>query len=191
MCGILGDRLGRQRMLVFVIMLISVATAAIGLFPTYAAIGFCRARAAFILMRLAQGFSVGGEAAGAMTFAERLHGGRRGLITSYAQIAPSSRCSPGPWSPLANFGLGQEAMEAWGWRIPFLLAIPMGLIGWYIRRAIADTPNFSRLKEGRPATNLLREAFATAEHRRAMLALFIPLMNGLATMCCSRTCRRS
>jgi MHS family proline/betaine transporter-like MFS transporter len=66
-CGILGDRIGRQKMLVFVIMLISVATAGIGMLPTYAAIGVA-APILLIGLRVLQGFSVGGEAAGAMTF---------------------------------------------------------------------------------------------------------------------------
>jgi MHS family proline/betaine transporter-like MFS transporter len=180
-CGVLGDRFGRQRMLVFVIMLISVATALIGVLPTYAAIGFA-APALLILLRLAQGFSVGGEAAGAMTFlAEHAREGRRGLTTSYAQIASFLALLTGTLVAAGlNAGLGADAMAAWGWRIPFLIAIPMGAIGWYIRKRIADTPNFSRLKEeGGLSRNPLREAFSSAVHRRAMLlAVFLPLMNG-------------
>jgi MFS transporter, MHS family, proline/betaine transporter len=180
-CGVLGDRFGRQRMLVFVIMLISAATALIGLLPTYAAIGFA-APALLILLRLAQGFSVGGEAAGAMTFlAEHAQEGRRGRITSYAQIASFLALLTGTLVAAGlNAGLGADAMAAWGWRIPFLLAVPMGAIGWYIRKRIADTPNFSRLKEeGGLSRNPLREAFSSPVHRRAMLlAVFLPLMNG-------------
>ena len=185
-CGYLGDRIGRQKMLVFVIMLISVATAGIGLLPPFAAIGVA-APILLVLLRLAQGFSVGGEAAGAMTFlAEHAPEGKRGLITSYAQIASFAALLTGtlvaysmsPW-------LTQAAIEGGGfgsfaWRIPFLVAIPMGVIGWYIRRAIADTPNFVKLKEeGGLAKNPLKEAFKSPVHRRAMaLAFFIPLMNG-------------
>lgn len=185
-CGYLGDRIGRQKMLVFVIMLISVATAGIGLLPPYAAIGVA-APILLVLLRLAQGFSVGGEAAGAMTFlAEHAPEGKRGLITSYAQIASFAALLTGtlvaysmsPW-------LTQAAVEGGGfgsfaWRIPFLVAIPMGVIGWYIRRAISDTPNFQKLKEeGGLAKNPLKEAFKSPVHRRAMaLAFFIPLMNG-------------
>jgi MHS family proline/betaine transporter-like MFS transporter len=180
-CGILGDRYGRQKMLVFVIMLISVATALIGALPTYAAVGFA-APALLILLRLAQGFSVGGEAAGAMTFlAEHAPEGHRGRVTSYAQIASFLALLTGTLVAAGmNAALGQAAMAAWGWRIPFLLAIPMGVIGWYIRKRIADTPNFARLKEeGGLSEHPLREAFSSPAHRRAMvLALFLPLMNG-------------
>lgn len=180
-CGHLGDRIGRQRMLVFVIMLISVATAAIGMLPTYAAIGVA-APCLLILMRVLQGFSVGGEAAGAMTFlAEHAPEGKRGLYTSYAQIASFLSLLTGTLIAAAmTSGLGPERMESFGWRVPFLLAIPLGITGIYIRRKITDTPNFTRLKEeGGLSKNPLKEAFASAEHRRAMwLALFIPLMNG-------------
>ena len=180
-CGHLGDRIGRQRMLVFVIMLISVATAVIGLLPTYASIGIA-APCLLILMRVLQGFSVGGEAAGAMTFlAEHAPEGKRGLYTSYAQIASFLSLLTGTLIAAAmSSGLGPDRMESFGWRIPFLLAIPLGITGIYIRKRITDTPNFTRLKEeGGLSKNPLKEAFASAEHRRAMwLALFIPLMNG-------------
>ncbi|MEU9155909.1 MFS transporter [Streptomyces sp. NPDC048417] len=180
-CGNLGDRIGRQRMLVFVIMLISAATAAIGLLPTYAAIGIA-APALLILLRVAQGFSVGGEASGAMSFlAEHAPEGRRGLYTSYAQIASFLSLLTGTLIAAAlTSGLGADRMESWGWRIPFLLAIPLGVTGIHIRKRISDTPNFTRLQEsGGLARNPLKEAFSSAEHRRAMLlALFIPLMNG-------------
>lgn len=77
-CGVLGDKVGRQKMLVFVIMLISAATAGIGVLPSYAAIGIA-VPLLLVALRLAQGFSVGGEAAGAMTFlAEHSPAGKRG-----------------------------------------------------------------------------------------------------------------
>ncbi|MFI5085176.1 MAG: MFS transporter [Actinomycetales bacterium] len=185
-CGYLGDRIGRQKLLVFVILLISAATAGIGMLPTYAAIGVA-APILMVLLRLLQGFSVGGEAAGAMTFlAEHAPEGKRGIITSYAQIASFAALLTGtlvaysmsPWlnqAAIAGGGFGSFA-----WRIPFLVAIPMGVIGWYIRKAISDTPNFQRLKEsGGLSKNPLKEAFSSPTHRRAMLlALFIPLMNG-------------
>lgn len=180
-CGYLGDRIGRQRMLVFVILLISVATAAIGLLPTYAAIGIA-APILLILLRVLQGFSVGGEAAGAMTFlAEHAPEGKRGLYTSFAQIASFLSLLTGTLIAAAmTSGLGPDRMQSFGWRIPFLLAIPLGITGIYIRKRISDTPNFTRLQEeGGLSKNPLKESFASAEHRRAMLlALFIPLMNG-------------
>ncbi|HJA03456.1 MAG: MFS transporter [Candidatus Microbacterium stercoravium] len=183
--GFLGDKLGRQRMLVAVIMLISVATAGLGLLPPYSAIGIA-APIMMVLLRMLQGFSVGGEAAGAMTFlAEHAPEGKRGLHTSMAQIASFAALFTGtmvafamsPWltaEAIAGGGFG-----AWAWRIPFLVAVPLGLAGWYIRRSLEDTPNFQKLQaEGGLAKNPLKEAFASPVHRRAMLlALLIPLMN--------------
>jgi MHS family proline/betaine transporter-like MFS transporter len=180
-CGHLGDRFGRQRMLVFVILLISVATAAIGLLPTYAAIGVA-APILLILLRVLQGFSVGGEAAGAMTFlAEHAPEGKRGLYTSFAQVASFLSLLTGTViAATMTSGLGADRMESFGWRIPFLLAVPLGITGIYIRKRINDTPNFTRLREeGGLSKNPLKEAFSSPVHRRAMLlALFIPLMNG-------------
>lgn len=184
--GVLGDRIGRQRMLVAVIMLISVATACLGFLPPYSAIGIA-APILVVLLRVAQGFSVGGEAAGAMTFlAEHAPEGKRGLHTSYAQVASFAALLTGTLVAFAmSPWLSLEAIEgggfgAWAWRIPFLVAVPLGLIGWYIRRSLEDTPNFQRLqKTGGLSRNPLKEAFKTPQHRRAMLyALFIPLMNG-------------
>jgi MHS family proline/betaine transporter-like MFS transporter len=180
-CGHLGDRIGRQRMLVFVIMLISCATAALGILPSYAAIGVA-APILLILLRILQGFSVGGEAAGAMTFlAEHAPLGKRGLYTSYAQVASFVSLLTGTLIAAAmTSGLGATRMHEFGWRIPFLLAVPLGIAGIYIRRRISDTPNFTRLQqEGGLAKNPYREAFSSPLHRKAMLlALFIPLMNG-------------
>lgn len=180
-CGHLGDRIGRQRMLVFVIMLISFATAAVGLLPSYAAIGIA-APLLLVALRILQGFSVGGEAAGAMTFlAEHAPEGKRGLYTSYAQVASFVSLLTGTLIAAAmTSGLGTDRMQQFGWRIPFLLAIPLGVAGIYIRRRISDTPNFTRLQqEGGLSKNPYREAFSSPLHRKAMLlALFIPLMNG-------------
>src|ERR1019366_7646964 len=164
-CGILGDRLGRQKPLVFVIMMISVATAAIGLLPSYKTIGI-GAPILLILLRLAQGFSVGGEAAGAMTFlAEYAPANKRGLYTSYAQVASFAALFVGTLVAYLIYevfgGNNSTTMLSWGWRIPFLLAVPMGMIGWYIRTQIMDTPNFLKLKEeGGLSKNPLKEAFS-------------------------------
>lgn len=184
--GILGDRIGRQRVLVAVIMLISVATAGIGFLPPYAVIGVA-APILLILLRMLQGFSVGGEAAGAMTFlAEHAPPHRRGLNTSLAQIASFGALLTGtmvafgmsPW--LTAEAVNGGGFGAMAWRVPFLVAVPLGIIGFIIRRSLDDTPNFKKLQnEGGISRNPIREAFSSPEHRRAMvLALFIPLMNG-------------
>lgn len=179
-CGYFADRVGRQRMLVFVILLMSVATAAIGVLPGYAAFGIA-APILLMLLRFTQGFSLGGEVAGAMSFlAEYAPARRRSRITSYAQLASFAALLTGTLLATAlNAGLSERAMQSWGWRIPFLIALPMGLIGVYIRKRVGETPRFERLKErDRLSASPVREALSSPEHRRAILLILpITLLN--------------
>ncbi|WP_027945069.1 MFS transporter [Amycolatopsis taiwanensis] len=181
LCGYLGDRIGRQRTLVIVLMLISGSTVAIGLLPTYSAIGLA-APLLLLLLRLAQGFSAGGETAGAMSFvAEYSPEGRRGVLVSFAQLGSYVSLLLGAVVTTAlTETLGQEAMTAWGWRVPFLLAVPMAVIGFYIRSKLDETPKFQQLrKDSGPARNPLKEALASARQRKAVvLAILIPVLNG-------------
>ncbi|MCV7290737.1 MFS transporter [Mycolicibacterium wolinskyi] len=162
--GPLGDRLGRQRVLAVVILLMSAATLGIGLLPSYATIGVA-APLLLLLLRCLQGFSAGGEyGGGAVYLAEYATERRRGLTVTF--IA---------WSGVLGFLLGSitvtllaaslspEAMDSYGWRIPFLIAAPLGLVGLYIRLRLDDTPEFTKLdKSDRVAKSPLREAVRTA-----------------------------
>jgi MFS transporter, MHS family, proline/betaine transporter len=162
--GPLGDRIGRQRVLALVILLMSAATLAIGLLPTYSAIGVA-APLLLLFMRCLQGFSAGGEyGGGAVYLAEFASDKRRGLIVTFMV-----------WSVVLGFLIGSvtvtlleallpaDAMESWGWRIPFLLAGPLGAVGLYIRLRLADTPQFAELSEAHQvAKSPLREAVTTA-----------------------------
>ncbi|WP_190815617.1 MFS transporter [Saccharopolyspora pogona] len=180
-CGYLGDRIGRQRTLVLVLMLISGSTVAIGLLPTYAAVGVA-APILLLVLRLAQGFSAGGESAGAMSFvAEYAPEGRRGMLTSLSQLGSYASLLLGAVvTTVLTETLGTDAMTEWGWRIPFLLAVPMAVIGFYIRSKLDETPKFQQLrKDSAPARNPLKETLASAEHRKAvLLAITIPILNG-------------
>jgi MHS family proline/betaine transporter-like MFS transporter len=146
--GPLGDRVGRQRTLATVIILMSLSTLAIGLLPGYDSIGVL-APALLVAARLLQGFSVGGEFGGAATFlAEYSPEGRRGLYTSWAQVTALAGLALSAALVLAlRSGLSEAAMLAWGWRIPFLLAGPLGLVGLYLRLRLEDTPAFRALRE--------------------------------------------
>lgn len=162
--GPLGDRLGRQRVLAIVILLMSASTLGIGLLPTYASAGVL-APLGLLLLRCLQGFSAGGEyGGGACYLAEFATDRRRGLVVAFLV-----------WSAVLGFLLGSVtvtllqsalpdgAMESYGWRIPFLIAAPLGLVGLYIRMRLADTPAFEALSESdEVAESPLREAVTTA-----------------------------
>ena len=162
--GPLGDRIGRQRVLALVILLMSAATLGIGLLPTYGAIGVL-APLLLLVLRCLQGFSAGGEyGGGAVYLAEFATDERRGVTVTFMV-----------WSGVLGFLLGSitvtllqavlstAAMESYGWRIPFLIAGPLGLVGLYIRLRLSDTPQFAELsKSHQTAESPLREAVSTA-----------------------------
>lgn len=146
--GPLGDRIGRRRVLAMTIILMSAATFCVGLLPTYAAVGFW-APIGLIVLRMIQGFSTGGEYGGAATFmAEYSPDRKRGFFGSFLEFGTIAGFTLGAVLVLAmELILGEPAMQSWGWRLPFFLAGPMGLIGLYLRSKLEDTPVFRELEE--------------------------------------------
>ncbi|WP_129790618.1 MFS transporter [Sphingosinicella sp. CPCC 101087] len=146
--GPLGDRLGRKSVLAFTILLMAGATVCVGLIPAYDTIGFW-APVLLILLRMVQGFSTGGEYGGAATFmAEYAPDARRGFYGSFLEVGTLAGFSLGALLMLGfSLWLGSEAMHEWGWRIPFLVAGPMGLIGLYLRSRMEDTPIFREIEQ--------------------------------------------
>ena len=144
--GPLGDRYGRKTVLALTILLMAGATLCIGLIPSYATIGFW-APSLLILLRLIQGFSTGGEYGGAATFmAEYAPDHRRGFYGSFLEVGTLAGFSLGALLMLGcALLLGDDTMHAWGWRLPFLVAAPLGLAGLYLRSQIEDTPVFKEL----------------------------------------------
>ncbi|UQY33009.1 MFS transporter [Pseudomonas fulva] len=145
--GRLGDTVGRKRILVAVILLMSGSTFAIGLLPTYETLGVA-APIILVLFRMLQGFASGGEPGGAATvLAESAAPARRAMTVSVWHC--SSFLANASASALV-FGLtsliSEEALEAWGWRIPFLLAGALGVIAYLIRRQLEETPTFLALE---------------------------------------------
>ena len=157
--GPLGDRIGRQRTLAAVIILMSASTFVIAFLPGYAAIGIW-APILLVAARLLQGFSVGGEFGGASAFlAEYSPDERRGYLVSWIEFSAVGGFFLGSASVLLlTATIGEDALGAWGWRIPFLLAGPLGLIGLYIRLRVEDTPEFRALeRSGEVSGSPLRE----------------------------------
>ncbi|SMF73425.1 MFS transporter [Allosphingosinicella indica] len=162
--GHYGDRIGRKRLLMLSLVLMGVATVLIGLLPTYAQIGIW-APLALILLRLVQGFAVGGEWGGAVLMAAE-HGdaARRGFWASWPQagVAAGNLLAAGILALMA--AIQDEAdFLAWGWRIPFLLSAALVVVGWYIRNRVSESATFEdALAEAEappklPAMDVIRE----------------------------------
>ena len=145
--GPIGDRIGRRSVLALTIILISGATALIGVLPTHAVAGVW-APILLILLRVIQGFSTGGEYGGAATFmAEHAPDNKRGRFGSFLEFGTLAGFVMGSAVVLLlELLLTDEQMQTWGWRLPFLLALPLGLIGLYLRRQVDETPVFRELE---------------------------------------------
>ncbi|GAA2849332.1 MFS transporter [Pseudonocardia halophobica] len=150
--GYISDRFGRRVSLSGAIVLMSLSTAAIGILPGYATAGIF-APILLVAMRCLQGISVGGEFSGGSTFiAEYAPPNRRGLWVSMMSSSAALGTLLGSGSVLLLGSLiSPEAMNSWGWRIPFLVAIPMGALGVYMRLRLDDTPVFEEMKKEEPA----------------------------------------
>lgn len=169
--GPLGDRLGRKAVLALTILLMAGATVGVGLVPSYHSIGWW-APAILILLRMVQGFSTGGEYGGAATFmAEYAPDARRGFLGSFLEFGTLSGFSLGAALMLgASLLLGDQAMHQWGWRIPFLLAGPLGLVGMYLRAKMQDTPVFREVAAAEPE-RVTGIGHLMAHHWRPLLVL--------------------
>ncbi|WP_043264162.1 glycine betaine/L-proline transporter ProP [Streptomyces sp. CT34] len=157
--GPLGDRIGRQKVLAITMIMMAVGTFAIGLIPSYATIGV-GAPILLLVARLVQGFSTGGEYGGASTFiAEYAPDKKRGFLGSWLEFGTLAGYVGGAGLvTLMTALLSTEDLNSWGWRIPFLIAGPMGIIGLYLRMRLEETPAFAQLE---------KEARAKEKERRA------------------------
>jgi len=168
--GHYGDRIGRKRLLMWSLVMMGLATILIGLLPGYAAIGVW-APVGLILLRVVQGFAVGGEWGGAVLMAaEYGDAKRRGFWASWPQagVPLGSLLSAGILALLA--GIQSEAdFVAWGWRIPFLLSGLLVIVGWYIRNRVAETPMFEKALEEAEAPPKLPAMEVFRERPRAVL----------------------
>ncbi len=168
--GHYGDRIGRKRLLMLSLVLMGVATVLIGLLPTYAQIGVW-APIALILLRLVQGFAVGGEWGGAVLMAAE-HGdaARRGFWASWPQagVAAGSLLSAGVLALMAGLQ-NEEDFLAWGWRVPFLLSALLVVVGWYIRNRVSESRLFEQAMEEAEAPPKLPAMEVIRERPRAIL----------------------
>jgi MHS family proline/betaine transporter-like MFS transporter len=145
--GRLGDRRGRRTSLVASIGLMSVAAAMTGLLPGYAQIGLA-APVLLVVLRMLQGFSTGGEIGGAASYIrEWAEPHRRPFYISFVPgIAQLGKGGAAGMAALAATLLPSEAMQDWGWRVPFLLAAPLGIFCLIMRLRVEDSPEFTAIK---------------------------------------------
>ncbi|WP_085524349.1 MFS transporter [Tuberibacillus sp. Marseille-P3662] len=168
--GMLGDRLGRKKVLAMTLTLMALSTLSIGLIPSYASIG-ATATILLLVARLVQGFSTGGEYAGAMTFiAESTPDKRRGVLSSGLEMGTLIGYIAGSGIvTLLTFILGSDTMVDWGWRIPFFIAAPIGFVGFWLRNRLEETPAFEAMEESRDDNEHVSMKDILVYHRKPLL----------------------
>ncbi len=183
--GTWGDRWGRRWALSWSILIMSGSTFIIGLLPGYATIGVA-APLCLLILRTIQGFSASGEYAGAATFlAEFAPTDKRGKYTALVPASTAVGLLTGSLMVTGlHYFLDAAAMQTWGWRIPFLLSLPLGFVGRYIRVHLEDSPVFQEMqsessrnekKKNTPLADLLRH------HSRAVVVTFgVASLNAVA-----------
>jgi MFS family permease len=176
--GAMGDRVGRKATFLTTVSLMGGATFAIGLLPTYAQAGII-APILLVILRIAQGTALGGEYGGAAIYvAEHADNDKRGAATGWIQSSASFGLLAALLVIFATRTmLGEEAFNAWGWRIPFLISIFLLAISVWMRVKLSESPEFAKLKEeGATTKTPLRESFATRDSLRRVAIAFFGIM---------------
>lgn len=168
--GHFGDRVGRKKMLVISLIGMGTATCLMGLLPTYAQIGII-APILLTVLRLFQGFMVGGEWGGAVLMAvEHAPPGKRGFYGAFPQTGAPAGVALATVSFLTVAQLPDEAFLSWGWRIPFLVSAVLVGVGLFIRLTIAESPAFAAAREKQELVKMpLTEAFR--RHRKEIFLI--------------------
>ncbi len=182
--GVLGDILGRKYTFLITITLMGVATAGLGLVPTFAQIGIA-GPIALVLLRALQGLALGGEYGGAAIYvAEHAPRNKRGLYTSFIQASVIGGLTLSLIVVLVTTTLiGKANWAVWGWRIPFLLSLVLLGISLWIRFQLKESPIFQKLKDaGETARNPLKESFNSWSKCGRMLAAMLGVAAGLTVI---------
>ncbi|HET9399273.1 MAG TPA: MFS transporter [Sphingomicrobium sp.] len=176
--GAMGDRVGRKATFLTTVSLMGGATFAIGLLPTYAQAGIV-APILLVFLRICQGTALGGEYGGAAIYvAEHADDDKRGAATGWIQASASFGLLAALLVIFATRTmLGEEAFNAWGWRVPFLVSILLLAISVWMRVKLSESPEFAKLKaEGATTKTPLRESFATRDSLKRVAIAFFGIM---------------
>jgi len=179
--GRLGDMIGRKYTFLATIILMGLATFAVGLLPNYASIGIA-APIILVALRMLQGLALGGEYGGAATYvAEHAPQGKRGLHTSWIQSTATLGLLLSLLVVLACRYFTGDQFEVWGWRLPFLLSIVLLGISTWIRMSLHESPAFLKMKEeGRASKAPIRESFGKWENLKVVLIALFSINAGQA-----------
>jgi len=174
--GPLGDRIGRKPVLVVTISLMAVCASATGVLPVYHTIGVW-APILLTVVRVCQGLSSGGEYAGAMTFiAEHAPDHKRGTLAGFLPVGTLGGFVVGAALVTGlQTALPSGDMLAWGWRVPFLLAAPLGLIAVYLRSRIDETPDYEEMHARQQQTSARNQFTQTVVRQWKALLICIGL----------------
>jgi MFS family permease len=182
--GYLGDKLGRKYTFLVTITLMGVATAGVGLIPSYAAIGFA-APALVILLRIAQGLALGGEYGGAAIYvAEHSPPGKSGFYTSFIQAGVVGGFILSLVVVLLTKGvLPAEVWNNWGWRLPFLFSVVLLAISLWMRVKLSESPVFAAMRaKGEVADNPIKASFTYPGNLRRMFVALFGIAAGLTVI---------
>ncbi|MHB2248441.1 MFS transporter [Pseudomonas fitomaticsae] len=179
--GRLGDMIGRKYTFLATIILMGVATFAVGLLPTYASIGIA-APIILVILRMLQGLALGGEYGGAATYvAEHAPIGKRGFHTSWIQSTATLGLLLSLLVVLGCRYFTGDQFEVWGWRIPFLLSIVLLGISTWIRLSLHESPAYLKMKEeGKASKAPIRESFGKWENLKVVLIALFSINAGQA-----------
>ncbi|UQS16780.1 MFS transporter [Pseudomonas sp. HS6] len=179
--GRLGDMIGRKYTFLATIILMGVATFAVGLLPTYASIGIA-APIILVVLRMLQGLALGGEYGGAATYvAEHAPIGKRGFHTSWIQSTATLGLLLSLLVVLGCRYFTGDQFEVWGWRIPFLLSIVLLGISTWIRLSLHESPAYLKMKEeGKTSKAPIRESFGKWENLKVVLIALFSINAGQA-----------
>jgi MFS family permease len=182
--GRLGDLIGRKATFLITILLMGTTTFLVGLLPSYADIGWI-APVALIVLRMCQGLALGGEYGGAAVYvAEHAPQGRRGFYTSWIQTTATLGLLLSLVVILSvRLYIGEQAFQAWGWRIPFIASILLLAISVWIRLQMQESPAFKKMKEeGSLSKAPLSEAFGQWRNLKIVIFALLGLVAGQAVV---------